>query len=88
MRRAILVSAIATALVSMATPAEAAFPGRNGKIAYSTVDTGSSGYGHDIYVVNPDGGDTVQLTTANGNDADPDFSAPCLGRGAPRLHVL
>ncbi len=40
--------------------AEAAFPGANGKIAYSSYTTG------DIYAMNPDGTGVTQLTNRGG----------------------
>jgi hypothetical protein len=50
--------ACAVVLVVLNTPARAAFPGKNGKIAF----TSSRGGDPDIYVMNPDGSG-IQLLT-------------------------
>jgi Tol biopolymer transport system component len=50
----------------LAVPAEAAFPGQDGKIAFVR--------GGDIYTINPDGTGTQQLTTT-GNNSEPAWSA-------------
>jgi Tol biopolymer transport system component len=48
--------------LAMAVPAYAAFPGANGKIAFSSNDGGQS----QIYAINPDGTGRVQLTQGPG----------------------
>jgi hypothetical protein len=54
MRFLALVLAAAGLVVILATPAEATFPGKNGRIAFIL--------GPDVYTMNPDGGDVKQLT--------------------------
>jgi Tol biopolymer transport system component len=53
-----------------ARPAEATFPGQNGKIAY----TRYSPLDNDIYTINPDGGGEFQLTNNDTGEFSPDFS--------------
>src|SRR4029453_8244253 len=70
MRRAILVSAIATALVSMATPAEAAFPGKNGKIAVAVYEIVAHGASNpEIATGNPDCTGSTVLRAENSSFA-------------------
>src|SRR5215217_1311473 len=73
MRRTVLVLASMTlalllasgaALLNVVKPAEAAFPGKNGKIAYK----GSDGI---IYTINPGGGGKTEVTEGS----NPSFSA-------------
>jgi TolB protein len=52
-------------------PARAAFPGRDGKIAY----VGQVGGNFDIYAMNPDGSGQVDLTNNPGLDGQPAWSA-------------
>jgi dipeptidyl aminopeptidase/acylaminoacyl peptidase len=51
-------------------PAEATFPGKNGKIAYSRYD----GHDYEIYTIYPGGGGRVQLTDNNTRDETPSYS--------------
>jgi TolB protein len=51
-------------------PAEAAFPGKNGRIAYSRYD----GHDYEIYTIYPGGGGRVQLTDNNTRDETPSYS--------------
>jgi hypothetical protein len=55
-------------LLSAVKPAEATFPGLNGKIAFASIS--------DIYTINPDGTDRTQITTASPDIAasNPSFS--------------
>jgi len=53
-----------------ARPAEATFPGKNGKIAF----TGWDGHDREIYTIDPGGGHRVQLTHNKTRDLDPTFS--------------
>ena len=53
-------------LVAMASPARAAFPGTNGKIAFQTDRTGTS----QVFTMNADGTSPVQLTKVNKNSYD------------------
>lgn len=50
-------------------PAEAAFPGQNGKIAYS----GSDG-DFEIYTIDPSGGEKFKVTNNTESDVNPDYS--------------
>ena len=63
MRRALLLLCV-FALVGPAT-AGAAFPGANGKIAFSRATTGGT---TDIFVANPDGSGAQNVTNSNGTD--------------------
>src|SRR5512133_1528769 len=54
-------------VVVKARPAEAAFPGKNGKIAYAADDGG-------IYTINPNGGATFRVTHTNTFAATPNYS--------------
>src|SRR5215203_6440561 len=67
----------ATLLLRIAGPAEAAFPGQNGKIVFAsnratliTNPTGDS----EIYTMNPDGSGLKQLTFNKSKDMQPTFS--------------
>jgi Tol biopolymer transport system component len=66
---AVLVPASLFALV-LAGSAHAAFPGRNGKIAYTRLAEGKS----DIWVMNPDGSGKAQLTNSTENSSEPAWS--------------
>ena len=59
------------ALTTAAGPARAAFPGENGKIAFSTL---SGWEDFDIFVTNADGSGLVALTTYGADDSQPAFS--------------
>lgn len=59
------------AALSNSQPANAAFPGPNGKIVFSK----SVGGNEDIYVMNPDGTGVTQLTSDAANDQYPKWSA-------------
>jgi Tol biopolymer transport system component len=54
------------ATLFLAAPADAAFPGRNGKIAYS--------HARDIWTVNPGGTGAVQLTNDPAHESTPEWS--------------
>jgi dipeptidyl aminopeptidase/acylaminoacyl peptidase len=67
MKRIGLASAIAALCLAMVPAiAESAFPGQNGKIAFSSLN--------DIYVVEPDGTGVTKLTTNPATDTDPAWS--------------
>jgi hypothetical protein len=51
-------------------PAEAAFPGQNGKIAYS----GSDGQDLEIYTIDPGGGEKFKVTNSTGPAYGPSYS--------------
>ncbi|HVH64756.1 MAG TPA: hypothetical protein VM674_01880 [Candidatus Acidoferrum sp.] len=67
---AICASAALLGWVTSAIPAAAAFPGVNGRISFASNQTGSS----QIYTMNSDGSDVVQLTSAPGNSVISDWS--------------
>jgi TolB protein len=61
MRSTFLTCILALAIcAALAPPASATFPGKNGRIAFE-IPSGSEGEG-DIYTMNPDGSDVLQLT--------------------------
>ncbi len=55
-----------------ATPAQAAFPGQNGKIAFSEVSFATD---YEIYLINPDGSGKTPLTSNSAHDFGPAWSA-------------
>jgi TolB protein len=61
-------------LVNAANPAEAAFPGTNGKIAFATVTVNSTGNNYDISRMGANGTNQQPLTSSSGNDTDPTYS--------------
>ena len=66
-------SAIALVIVGLAltpTPAPAAFPGTNGKIAFSSERDGDN----EVFVMNPDGSEPTNLTNNAVFDDDPAYS--------------
>ena len=65
MRRAIFGSVLAATLLFSAAPAQATFPGKNGKLVYYTSWTGPHTFftPPDIYTVDPDGSNGARLTT-------------------------
>ena len=62
--------ACAVALSTVSEKAEATFPGKNGRIAYSAYD----GNDYEIYTTNSRGGDKFQLTNNNRDDYSPSYS--------------
>src|SRR6266498_1086885 len=56
----LLAFALTMGLVAVATPAQATFPGTNGRIAFGSDRFG--GGDHNIFSMNPDGSDVQQLT--------------------------
>lgn len=68
---AMAVSALAVSLAFSAKPAEATFPGTNGKIVYVSSKDGDL----DIYTMNPDGSDKIKLTRNSAFDYTPTFSS-------------
>jgi TolB protein len=67
---------LATALFSIVTvtPAQAAFPGTNGKIAFASDRDGNA----EIYAMLADGTGKTRLTTNPADDLEP--ARPCAGR--------
>ena len=67
-------------LLASVKPAEAAFPGKNGKIAFSSDMTEGEGVDnpegdYEIFTINPDGTGLKQLTSNDADDFGPDYSA-------------
>jgi Tol biopolymer transport system component len=58
-------------VLALGEPAGAAFPGKNGKIAY----VGHDGQDLEIYTINPTGGTPVKLTDNTTGDFSPSYSA-------------
>ncbi len=67
---AAVLMACAVALSTVSQKAEATFPGKNGRIAYSGYD----GNDYEIYTINSRGGDKFQLTNNNRDDYSPSYS--------------
>jgi Tol biopolymer transport system component len=66
---AVLVACVAAMLV-VSQEAEAAFPGKNGKIAFNSDQVGDA----EIYKINPDGSGLKQVTSNTVHDYDPSWS--------------
>ncbi|HET6659091.1 MAG TPA: hypothetical protein VFH16_04165, partial [Rubrobacter sp.] len=62
--------ACAVALSGVSEKAEATFPGKNGRIAYSAYD----GNDYEIYTINSSGGDKFQVTNNKRDDVTPSYS--------------
>jgi TolB protein len=62
--------ACAAALLTVSEKAEATFPGKNGRMAYSGYD----GNDYEIYTINSRGGDKFQVTNNNRDDYSPSYS--------------
>src|ERR671938_53237 len=71
-RRAAVLALSAFVLLVFASPGYSAFPGRNGKIAYTycTLENGCS-----IWTIDPTGGSPTQLTPSGQTAYSPAFSA-------------
>src|SRR5205807_539535 len=66
-----ILAALALAVTgALAAPAEAAFPGGNGKIAFTTDRDGNN----EIYLVKPDSTGLTRLTNNPASDSDPAWS--------------
>ena len=69
-------SVLATLALSSAAPAEAAFPGPNGRIFFSSDRDGEQpSPQYDLYSMKPDGSDVVRLTDTPGDEFLPSASA-------------
>jgi Tol biopolymer transport system component len=66
--------ACSVAAVAKLEPAKAAFPDKNGKIAFSTITLDGS-EAEQIYSMNPDGSGVTKLTGLPGENTDPDWLA-------------
>jgi Tol biopolymer transport system component len=76
---ALLAAAAAASVVLLVKPAEAAFFGENGKIAFTSNRTTGTGVDNptgdkEIFVMDSDGTNLVQLTNNTAGDFDPTFS--------------
>jgi len=58
-------------VLALGEPAGAAFPGKNGKIAY----VGHDGQDYEIYTINPTGGTPVNVTDNNTDDYQPSWGS-------------
>jgi Tol biopolymer transport system component len=67
----VLMACAAALLLALSEKAEATFPGKNGRIAYTDWDDGKD---YEIYTIIPDGSDKRQLTHNNTDDIDPAYS--------------
>ena len=67
-----LLAAVGLVVVLYAQPAEANYPGKPGKIAYSGLDAPNGDY--EIYTIDPNGGGKKQLTDNSTNDIEPAYS--------------
>jgi Tol biopolymer transport system component len=65
------VLACAAGLIALAVPAQAAFPGDNGKIAFSSNISGN----YEVYSINADGTGLTNLTNNPASDGQPAWSA-------------
>lgn len=70
MSRAVGVLVAVVALLVVAAPSQAAFPGKNGKIAFASNRDGD----YEIYLMNPDGSGQTPLTSNTINDQAPAWS--------------
>jgi TolB protein len=74
----LLAAALAAGLLALVgpKPAEAAFPGANGKIAFSVYGQhGGGSFQSEVYTMNPDGTAQTKLTNNPAQDTGPAFSA-------------
>jgi len=71
-----LLVASGVGLLNAIKPAEATFPGKPGKIVYTSSDILPDGSTTDteIYTINPTGGTPFQLTNNERRDTDPSYS--------------
>jgi Tol biopolymer transport system component len=71
----LLAAALAVVVLWGARPAEAAFPGANGKIAFTSwVSSRWDRSQYEIFKMNPDGSNVTWLTHNNWNDEEPAWS--------------
>src|SRR5947209_5567761 len=71
---------VASLFLAPVKPAEATFPGKNGKIAFSSNMTEGEGVDnpegdYEIFTINPDGTGLEQLTSNDADDYAPEYSA-------------
>jgi Tol biopolymer transport system component len=74
---ALIVAAVLMAcavVLALSEKAEAAFPGKNGRIAYASYDAPFPKGDSEIYTINPDGSGKRQLTNNDTDDLDPSYS--------------
>jgi Tol biopolymer transport system component len=78
-----LVVSVAIAAIG-ASQARAAFPGTNGKIVFETNRDGNE----EIYTMNADGTNRVDLTRNSADDTDPRWSADGTGSSLPATGLV
>jgi Tol biopolymer transport system component len=71
---AAVMMACAVVVLVASEKAEATFPGKNGRIAYSSYDAPFPKGDSEIYTINPDGSGNRQLTHNDTDDIDPAYS--------------
>ena len=71
---AVVVVACAVALSAVSEKAEAAFPGKNGRIAYASYDRPFPKGDSEIYTINPDRSGKTKLTNNDRDDIDPSYT--------------
>jgi TolB protein len=90
---------VAAASLSLASPAHATFPGKNGRLVFSAVEPNEN---QDIYTINPDGSGLTRLTNTDALEADtaedyeakwsPDGTKIAFARsrnsGTPRVYAM
>jgi Tol biopolymer transport system component len=67
LRGALVTSALVLAALAVAAPAQATFPGKNGKIAFARINEHENG---EIWTIGPDGSALEKLTDARGFEND------------------
>ena len=77
-----MVAVLSALACVLATPAQAAFPGKNGKIAYTSF---TNGVGREVVVVNPDGAGAAVLFAGDQPSWSPDGSKISFGCPFPNL---
>lgn len=90
---AVVVACSVALLLALSEEAQAAFPGKNGRIAY--FDRSGSGDDYEIYSMKPDGTDRTLLSGDAANDYAPDVSSDgekiafvSLRSGANKIYVM